>query len=569
VINLLLIIILFLGIASSFSFSTMSMTADIQKMSLIQTDKKILDQWEMAIVNSLKPLSENQELVVPYGINDETDLDENGYPDLFYHTVPAGYGLPRENAYGRPIIYCPFSDKTIPASFLDLKTVWTSTSENNTNEYNVGIVKNYDGREYVAYADQSMDASMMGKGVIAVLISPRPGSLNIPKCQDVIYNNETSKYEISNAQVRVISKNNIQPTKSMQTVVVNTSDNQSLSVLNDIVSTWMVTQPTRLIINLDDRSSGYTLSKTLSFINGIENVKEILINGSNSSNVFINASTPMNIEFNNIAVSLKGITFGQNVKTIISGGSLSVNDVNFSGINISNSIINIIGDATFDLSANIEPSILVTGSSISQNNTNIKIKTSGYYGFEMKDTKWVSNNGSVIFEANGVSNRDITLSKGSRWIADSTSISFNSSVSGITSGDSLVAIDNTSITDFSNLVISSNDENDILFLDEGQLNLNNVIVGIYNTINTGVYLSHGGTISLENNSQIGSPSNKPVNGITDRGGKFLFGLNSKVYASLSCWSGNLFTSVLSNTSGCSLATVDSYKIFNQSNWSCN
>lgn len=219
-ISMLVMTLIVLSIVSIGSYITIQMMNTSQMHTTLLAERTLIDQWQIAIGSSLKPIGENQTLLAPIGENDLTDDDSDGNPDLPYHTLPKGYGLKTTNAWGIPIIYCPVNSEVFDFS-LAQRDILSGKVQTDGKKYDAGILSDFDGREYVAQSNLNLDPSMDSFDIKAIIISPLKKALSIPLCEDVKFNHATENFVVEGGTVRVIDANTVRNNSSSETLITD------------------------------------------------------------------------------------------------------------------------------------------------------------------------------------------------------------------------------------------------------------------------------------------------------------------------------------------------------------
>lgn len=548
----LTMMVLLIAVASSVGYSIISMTQDTQKINIAQEDKNLLSQWEVVVRNNVKLFKNDSIVAAPFG----RDYIVDG--TVVYHTMPAGLGVSNINSFGRPLVYCPYSDLSIPNGYSNVASIGS--------EYEVGIEKDFDGKKYVLYADQSMDQSVIGNGAVAFIISPVSRTGVVPSCKNIKFNSETGRYKVDGGNIKAITKqtlSQVEPTSVTIDAVAGSAD------LSDLTSSWGATKPSSFTIALDKDRDDYTISNNINFLGSKTASKKVIISGKNGV-AFIDSLKATTIEFKDVDVVLNNVAFGDNVFVKVSGGSLSLSSAVMSGMDVSDTAIRFDGEAYFnnpDDSFSNYP-LRISESQIFQEKHDVYFEPNKLGGLVLINSKWSSSNAKMIFDTNLENHNAIALLKNSFFITDDVNVSFLSGSNGVLPDDNILYVDETSQINMNKTSINVGDDTSSVILNNGSVFLNGTKINYFSDTNVAVTLGIGSELSLSN-SLLGTSSNKSRYGIVDLGANFISGKDSIIHSSIECWHGSIFESTLSSIDGTSLATTDFNKAFNKSIWSCN
>lgn len=586
-IGIILLGLLLLGVVASAAYSMLLMTDNTQSMIRAQTEKQLLEQAHTVIINSLRPLGENQKLIAPVGSYDGTDISPiDGIPDVDYQQLPKLYGIKTKNAWGIEIVYCPISD---PIGINSLPTQNIALTD--TLEYSAKYVSDHDSVRYAYQTDFVQNSSYSNRDVLAFLISRKPGST--ATCSDVTF--DAGKYRASSALVKAITRDSILTYQANQPIMIDASNYADGDSINQLSSSWDSTQPLRFIINLTD-GNDRDLTENLSFINQFPgNNKEIYIKGSGSAVTDILNSSGKTIHFENMSVTIEGVSFGANISLSAKSSNLVTNDVVINGdVKLNDSMWSLAGSTSLSSKngsnlADLKNSVLVqNGESLT---LSMRKSGSNEGAIKLTNSSW-SIDGAVASISTTFNNsaEAIIAEMGSEIIiSDGATLNLSSDR---WESDVVAYIDHSSVLVVDNGIINNNDKNKALLKISGKAIFTDSTINSFNSlskailidggdvrlinsdisfngppITIAVELDNGGVVRLQE-SNIGTSSNPTIFGVLDNGGRHVSGKSSKIN-SVNCWVGLIFNSVPSTNSGFSIPIDHNYKIFNQSNWSCN
>lgn len=555
-ISIIMLGLLLIGVVASASYSMLLIADQTQALVRAQTEKQIIDQAETVIINSLRPIGENQKLISPIGFYDGSDLDLNGVADIDYQQLPKIYGISTKNAWGIEMVYCPISD-SIGVNSLPAESIAIS----DTLDYSAKFVTDHNGIKYTYQTDFAQHVSYSAKNVIAFILSRKPGSNST--CSDVTFSN--SKYKASGALVKAITRESVLTYQANKPIMVRASNYSSTDSLNSLSESWATTQPLRFIISLDDNNSR-ALIDNLNFVNNFPgNNKEIYILGQGSGISNVTSASLRKMTFENTSVFIEGINFGNNISMFFNDSNVKTKDVVFGGpLTANNSEWSMTGDMSIDSTTG--NSLELNSSSLNQNGFDLTI-TGGVAAFnlvKLSNSKWFVNNANVnLTSFLPITAVNVDFSS-SLIIASNSNLNLGSNVgSGV-----IIDIDETSQLSVADSSIVSRDTNQKAIFLSGKAMFDNSSILANGILSVGVDLINGGSLALKN-SNIGTLENPLANGVIDNGSRLISGTGSSIFASTNCWSGQIFTDFKNTAPINSGSTNSDYFIFNQSSWSCN
>lgn len=514
------ILIVFLtAIVSGIVVSTAMTFSHYNALMAIQRDKINVSHVSKLIINNIKYV--NDKKLVPFGI----DGDD-------YHELPSWLLFSKNNSFGKPYMYCPYSlDNSLTA---DDTVLLNDASTYDVEKINNTLTENQD---YVEASDPSPVSN-----VLAFVVSLRTDS--VYTCSDITFvNNKFQLPDPADGRVEAITNDSLLASDLKR--VEEYSIEQTNDIFGSVVAGWNSTQPEKFVVSLKEGDiftipTGTTVSNS---DRGTEKV--IYITGENSLNRSL----------------------------INNDGSSSGFDLFFSDVKLVIQNVNIIGNFILNLD-NVE--LIVENSNlkhIEATNSKISIKDSTISGIASSSTQPIIINNSELTFENG-SSFSITQGSGTSTLPlmsfiNSTVNSNSATITANTIGDlNVMEVSNSEVNFFSstlvhntssgtptsfirgygnseiNLYLTNVDqERSVSFINSsGKVVLTDVNVSMESLSNNVFILNSGSHFELNNVTVVNSvsSSNKPFVGIRDLGAKFLGGDNNTIYAN-TCTTGDLFT----------------------------
>ena len=182
-IKVFIFLIVFMGfIGTTLVTSTIYFSKLIDNINT-QNDLVNIENIKNIIKNNI--LYVNNKMVVPYGTNGDN-----------YHELPNWITFERNNVYGNPYIYCPYSE-------IEPLTVNNTVLNSDTTTYNVETINNNktNNKDYVEGSEPSpLD------NILAIIISPKNKN-NLVTCDSITYSEGYFRSEAG--FVEVVDKNEI------------------------------------------------------------------------------------------------------------------------------------------------------------------------------------------------------------------------------------------------------------------------------------------------------------------------------------------------------------------------
>lgn len=492
-----------------------------QTLMSIQRDKINISHVSKLVINNIKYV--NDKKLVPFGIDGDN-----------YHELPNWLLFNKNNSFGKPYMYCPYSlDNSLTAD--------DTVLNNDTTSYDVEKINNplTENQDYVLASDPSPVSN-----VLAFIVSFRTDS--VYTCADISFiNNKFQLPEAADGRVEAITNDSLLASdlKRVEEYSIAQADNAFSSVM----SNWNGTQPEKYVVSLKEGDIFTILGGTTISNSDRGTEKVIYITGENSLNLSLinneGSASGNNLYFSDVKLIIENINIIGNLILNIENVELIVNNSNLKHINAVNS-------------------------KISLNDTNIS-------GIPSSSTQPVIlNNSEIVFEKNGT----FVINKGSgtgniglfNFINSevnmhSVNIRFNifGDLNSVELFNSQLNVNLTTFNHFS----SSGTSNSLIYGDgASEINLYNSVINqersfssinsngkaiitntnfsMENSSNNVLILNNGSHFEL-NNISIQNSSNssfRPLIGIRDLGAKYIGGSGNIIYAN-NCTTGDIFTKV--------------------------
>lgn len=509
-IKVFIFLIVFIGfIGTTLVTSTLYFS---QLIANINTQNDIINIENIKNIIKNNILYVDDKMIVPYGLNGDN-----------YHELPSWITFERNNVYGNPYIYCPYSDTQV------LTTTNTVLNTDSTT-YNVEIINNEktDNKDYVNNSDSSPF-----NDVLAIIISPKNIN-NLSPCGSITY---SEGYFRSDAGfVEVIDKNEILLSDINKSKIENISvSNNGQYGLSNSLENWSSSIPLKSVFTLQENDT-FLFNNSFVYNNNEINKKDLYIKGNSNSNYSIiqGLNSGTTLEFNNVNVNLENISISGNLKLIFNDSKVVSNNSRLANIELNNSEIYLKSTELNNFDSSHTYSIEAFNSKIHfngnnnlfniNNNTNILLNNSELSTYKNTITNITVNGVTNIFELVG------------------SKLKFNNSnVNILTTG---ALINNVILSDGTSMVniIDSNIDTvraNSLILSYGRTLIKNSNLDMDSGSNYGIYVLEGGILNLDD-STIGSGNNISV-GIRDQEAAQLVGSNNNIYAS-NCATGTSYTS---------------------------
>lgn len=502
--------------------TTVSSFYSTQQLSTIQRDKDELSLITKQLINNIR--YENGTKIVPYGANND-----------FYHQLPDWLVSNKNNPFGFPYMYCPYSanNTIVQPSLVKL---------NEEYSYQVSLLNNSGtgNKNYVIASEPSPY-----NGVLAFVISfKEPSSYT---CNDIsIVDGLFSLPDPKVARVATISADSVLTSDLQKTETFNVSENATNPLmLEDTLEQWSETAPDKFYVNttsdvlfidngLDFENQDYTNDKVIYFV-GVDPNNPTVV--ENTEDILDSQTQPIKLSFKNVTLVIKNTNFNGKFLFELDNVNLFLENSVVNHIKASNSKL-VINKSSFKGGKYIAMPIL------NAYNSEIRfIKDYTYtFDYNLDNTNSIVLNHSKVF-AEGInlissqrSNTDtIQLFSSQFDLSDST---FNlTTSSGIPLSSFMV--DSASSLSIYNSTINS--ERASAFINTyGSVLLSQVGVSMENLSENAIVLNRGSKLEMNNSNILdGSGGQRPNYGILDIGGMFISGDNNNISA-LNCVSGDLF-----------------------------
>jgi hypothetical protein len=497
-----MILMLFtVGTMTAASMGILSINDTTQKTMKASDDARILTLWENSIGAALINGGTKNELIPPSG--------EDATSKVPFTTPPAWISAPRNNAYGRPIIYCPVSQKNI----LDM-TLPIETLKMPGGSYKANVVTASNSHEYVSASDISLDPSISRSNVLAFIISQLGDKT--PSCTDVTYNKEKGKFYVNEKMgvVRVIT-----PASRIDNGSDDTQDGEKVDY-SSAVSGWALTAGSDYIIDADQEGS----------FNSAVNIAKY----DSNNTLQIKANGSKKIQGSGSGISLDGVRLvlinvdASSLGTItVKNGQITAYNSTLPAVKLTNSSMNLKGANT------ISGNITAINSEINSSNANTNIKATD--NLVLTNTKWiVTESSSLAIDTTGKT--PINLISGSELRINDSSMSIKGNRSN---ADYMVFIDPSSklVSYYSSISLDTKSTWGVF--DQGlfQLSNSNLTPTVSTSYLVGVY--DGGKIHADS-SNIGSSSRKNAYGVVLESVNFASGNQTNVYSGSLCLTGTSY-----------------------------
>lgn len=510
-IKVFIFLIVFIGfIGTTLVTSTLYFSQLIANINT-QNDIVNIENIKNIIKNNI--LYVNNKMIVPYGVNGSD-----------YHQLPNWITFERNNVYGNPYIYCPYSD-TQPIT--SNNTVLNS----DTTEYNVETIKN-EKTNNNNYVDSSESAPF--DNILAIIISPKNIN-NLSTCDSITYSEGHFRSEAG--FVEVIDKNEILLSDINKSKIENISISTSSQYgLSEGLENWSSSIPLKSVFVLKENDT-FLFDNSFIYENEEINKKDLYIKGSSNSNYsFIQGvNTGTTLEFNNVNVNLENISISGNLKLIFNDSKIVSNNSKLSNIELNNSELYLKStelnnfDSTHSYSIEaFNSEIHLTGNNNLLNinsNSNILLNNSELSTYKGTTTNITINNITNIFEL--VSGK-LKLNNSNLNIL-TTGSNINNSI--VADGLSTISVINSNI----NLETANS-----FIISYGRTLIKNSSLSMAFGSNYGIYLLEGSILNLDDSS-IGTSGANINTGIYDNEASQLIGNNNNIYAS-NCADGTSYNS---------------------------
>jgi len=535
---LAILIVLIMSMAViAVSYNTyLNMANSSGQISKLLEEKRLLNDWTNSLQFSMRPFGLDRSLVVPNG---ETNSD------IDYMLPPASINLSAKNAWGKDIIYCPFSSNTSAGT--------DTLKAGGGNTYSASLMTGVDGIEYV-YSISNDDPT--DTDLLAAIISPIPAKTS-PSCLDIRFDSITGTYYVVNYDGVVHA------VKASALVVSNQAKSVIASQEGDIADSlvdWSAMVPDVTNIQVPSMQSGAYQMRSMSFTSAQSSKNKVInLTGEGTSQSVVSGDGS-SIVFENVSVSIKDLTFGEGTSLTFVNSDVTLDNVVLHNIYVEGSKVFAKGDVKLVASTR---AIEIKDSNYSGRSTSLIISREfDSFGLHLSGSDISAD--SLVIEnsiSNGVS---VLLDKGSSLITETSLVSNGSYL------DSVLSLATDTVYNADSVSITINNPVDAFMFTQGDVLLHGVLINFNSSVDQGIILGLNSETVL-NNVQIGSATSRPLSGVVDLGGaKFIGGFGTIINSSSTCWSGDIFATASPNTSGSSSVPTDqSYKSANRSVWACN
>lgn len=507
--RLFLVLMIFIAATSGVLITNSYLNYQQQKNANIDQDRRNLTNIRNNLIANIIDI--NGIKYVPYGDNSSD-----------YHTLPSWINIERNNVFGIPYIYCPYSSLLIGSSTNNVKL-------NSSQNYNVSVMNNIitKNRDYV-----ERSSAPISENILAVIISKHDLSVNV-NCNNIT--NTNGVFTAPKSLVSVIYYDTVlfSDIKKAEYNQINTdTDNKFMSELLQ----WSAYLPYKSTMEL---ASSQTFNVAGGSIFNNSNIEKINLNiKTNLSDKAIITSSAGNqfIEFRNVDMYIENIIFSNNLKLRFINSNVKIKNSILSSLYLENS--NIIFENT-----NINPSNSLIGNLIDAVNSKIEIKGNANFN-NLKQTSALYLLNSEFFSSNNVINFSIIGSNVEVIQSINSKISLNDQNIYITGSPKIISfIANDMLSDLNlrGVNLSINNTVSGLFLSgRNSISFSNITFGV--NPDFGIILNDGSVLSL-NNSTIGTNLTRPNIGLRDQGGIYINGSNNTIFAA-NCKSGKLFQNLI-------------------------
>lgn len=296
-ITLITIILLSMSLLTGLIYVIIQMQSSVDQSYSIDYNKKQLE----LVTNELasKTLKNGDDYILPQGV------EEDGY-NILPNWVSNNND---ESINGVPFLYCPSPNNG--GTFNDTVTTKTSTYDirTETNAENANIPYIY-------------SSSFVFNDAIAFLISPIGNNQSSPSCEDIVF--EDGNYFVQGGQLSALTENNIkryETSFNKDSVVyidqVGTTPTQEEILKGDFeinslelqLNIFKNNNEEELIIYLDSGNYNIENLNTFTSNNSLKNKKLKIIGNEEELPVIENETNNLNLNFENIDISLQNVLF--------------------------------------------------------------------------------------------------------------------------------------------------------------------------------------------------------------------------------------------------------------------
>ena len=301
-IKVFIFLIVFMGfIGTTLVTSTIYFSKLIDNINT-QNDLVNIENIKNIIKNNI--LYVNNKMVVPYGTNGDD-----------YHELPSWITFERNNVYGNPYIYCPYSE-------IEPLTANNTVLNSDTTTYNVETINNNktNNKDYVEGSEPSpLD------NILAIIISPKNKN-NLVTCDSITYSEGHFRSEAG--FVEVVDKNEILLSDINKSKIENISiSTDGQYGLSNNLSNWSSSIPLKSVFVLKENET-FLFNNSFIYTNDEINKKDLYIKGNSDLNYSIiqGVNSGRTLEFNNVNINLENISINGNLKLIFNNTKITSNN---------------------------------------------------------------------------------------------------------------------------------------------------------------------------------------------------------------------------------------------------
>jgi hypothetical protein len=510
------ILLIFLtAVISSILVGTISAFTYYQELTAVQRDKANLTYISKQIITNIKYVG--GEKSVPLGV-DGTD----------YHELPDWLMFDKNNSFGIPYMYCPYSlNNTLTANNTILL--------NDTTTYEVQTINTTatNNNDYLIASDPSPVSN-----VLILLVSLKLDTTAYT-CSDITFvDNKFQLPDPTHGRVQAITSDSILASDLVKTE--NYSIEQSNDTLTTTLSSWNTNQPDRFVITLKSGDI-FDLNTDLNLENAETGKrKEIFISGESSVTLSELSNTATNtIQFSNVILRLKNLDFSGKYSFELDNVELYVENSNVKNIIAKNS------NVTFD-GVTVKGINLSATTPLTLQNSTLTFKEGSVNNFTMSP----SNKSLIYSQHSNIKSVGTTLNFSTRGSIDvvesfNTDIGLSNSQINLTkqtgTPNSLFWVDSTSELSLYTMDINQSLSNSFIHTF-GKVAINNSSISLDDGSNSVILLNRGAHLEMNYSNIINDTNSslEPLYGIKDLGGIFIGGEGNTIYAKTNCLNGDLF-----------------------------
>ena len=409
------ILLLFLTtIVSTILIGTVSAFTYYQELMSIQRDKNEISYVTKQIITKIRYVNNNK--IVPFGVNGND-----------YHELPDWLMFNKNNAFGLPYMYCPYSlDNSLTA---DDTVLLNDTTTYDIEKINSAMTDNHD---YVTASDPAPVSN-----VLAFIVSFK--NISTYTCSDISFVDH--KFQLPDptvGRVSSITSDSILAS-DLRTVELYSIDQTNDTLEADLLK-WSALQPERFVVALQSGDI-FDINTDIDFHNNEEGVvKEIYINGENNITLSELSNTNLsNLNFSNVTLVLKNLNLTGKFSLNLDNVDLYIENSNIKNIYAENSKI------TFN-------NVTVNGISLSATSP-----------LELYNTEFIFKSGSNNTFIMNPSNKNLITSRNSKISGNNVTINFSTrgNIDTIESYNSSIDLNNSTL----NLTRQTGAPNSFIFVD--------------------------------------------------------------------------------------------------------